>query len=75
MIPLRPCSITSGTAPWRLQLEGRELDDATIARAADAAAAEVDPMDDLQGSAEYRRDMLRVWVRRVVTGLAEGGAS
>jgi carbon-monoxide dehydrogenase medium subunit len=56
-------------------LEGEELDDATIARAADAAAAEVDPMDDLQGSAEYRRDMLRVWVRRVVTGLAEGRAS
>jgi aerobic carbon-monoxide dehydrogenase medium subunit len=56
-------------------LEGQELDDATIARAADAAAAEVDAMDDLQGSAEYRRDMLRVWVRRVVTGLADGRAS
>jgi carbon-monoxide dehydrogenase medium subunit len=56
-------------------LEGQELGDATIARAADAAAGEVDPMDDLQGSAEYRRDMLRVWVRRVVTGLAEGRAS
>jgi carbon-monoxide dehydrogenase medium subunit len=56
-------------------LEGHELDDATIARAADAAAAEVDPVDDLQGTAEYRRDMLRVWVRRVVTGLAEGRAS
>jgi len=56
-------------------LEDQELDDATIARAADAAAAEVDPMDDLQGSAEYRRDMLRTWVRRVVTGLAEGRAS
>lgn len=55
-------------------LEDQELDDAAIARAADAAAAEVDPMDDLQGSAEYRRDMLRVWVRRVVTGLAEGRA-
>jgi len=56
-------------------LEDQELDDATIARAADAAAAEVDPMDDLQGSAEYRRDMLRTWVRRVVTGLAEGRVS
>jgi carbon-monoxide dehydrogenase medium subunit len=56
-------------------LEHQELDDATIARAADAAAAEVDPMDDLQGSAEYRRDMLRTWVRRVVTGLAEGRVS
>jgi aerobic carbon-monoxide dehydrogenase medium subunit len=56
-------------------LEGQELDDTTIARAADAAAAEVDPMDDLQGSADYRRDMLRTWVRRVVTGLVEGKAS
>jgi len=53
-------------------LEGQELDDAAIARAADAAAAEVEPIDDLQGSAEYRRDMLRTWVRRVVTGLVEG---
>ena len=52
-------------------LEGHELDDVTIARAADAAAAEVEPIDDLQGSAVYRRDMLRVWVRRVVTGLVE----
>ena len=55
-------------------LEGQELDEATIARAADAAAAEVSPMDDLQGSAGYRRDMLRTWVRRVVTGLADGSA-
>ena len=56
-------------------LEGQELDDATIARAADAAAGEVEPMDDLQGSGEYRRDMLRVWLRRVVAGLAEGSGS
>jgi len=56
-------------------LEGADLDSATITRAADAAAAEVDPMDDLQGSADYRRDMLRTWVRRVVTGLVEGRAS
>ena len=56
-------------------LEGRELDDVTIARAADTAAGEVEPMDDLQGTAEYRRDMLRVWVRRVVAGLADGRAS
>jgi carbon-monoxide dehydrogenase medium subunit len=56
-------------------LEGQELDDAAIARAADTAAGEVEPMDDLQGTAEYRRDMLRVWVRRVVAGLADGRAS
>mgnify|MGYP003694026647 CR=1 FL=1 len=56
-------------------LEDQELDEATIARAADAAAGEVEPMADLQGSAEYRRDMLRVWVRRVVGDLAEGRVS
>jgi carbon-monoxide dehydrogenase medium subunit len=56
-------------------LAGQELDDATIRRAADAAAAEVNPMDDLQGSADYRRDMLRTWVRRVVTGLVEERAA
>jgi carbon-monoxide dehydrogenase medium subunit len=56
-------------------LEGQELDETTIARAADAAAGEVEPMDDLQGSAEYRREMLRIWLRRVVAGLAEGRAS
>jgi carbon-monoxide dehydrogenase medium subunit len=56
-------------------LEGQELDEATVARAADAAAAEVEPMDDLQGSAGYRRDMVRVWLRRVVTGLTDVRAS
>ena len=55
-------------------LEGQELDDGTIAQAADAAAAEVHAIDDLQGSADYRRAMLRTWVRRVVTDLAEGRA-
>lgn len=55
-------------------LEGAELDERRIAAAADAAAAEVDPIDDFQGSAEYRREMVRVWVRRVVSDLvAQGG--
>lgn len=57
-------------------LEGQELDDAAIARAAQAAAEEVQPMDDLQASAEYRRDMVRVWVRRVLHHLVtDGGPS
>lgn len=55
-------------------LEGRPLDAAAATAAADAAAAEVEPMADLQGTAEYRRDMLRVWVRRVVAGLAAEAA-
>ena len=52
-------------------LEGRELDGDTISRAADTAAREVDPVDDLQGSADYRRDMVRVWIRRAVGQLGE----
>jgi carbon-monoxide dehydrogenase medium subunit len=56
------------------ELEGHDLGEAAIARAAAAAVEEVDPVDDLQGSAEYRRDMLRVWVRRVLSGLAGNGS-
>jgi carbon-monoxide dehydrogenase medium subunit len=51
-------------------LEGRSIDDRTIAGAADAAAMELEPMDDLQGTAVYRRDMLRLWTRRVLHELA-----
>jgi len=50
-------------------LSGATLDDAAIADAAEVAADEVDPVDDLQASAGYRRDMLRVWVRRVLDQL------
>ena len=56
-------------------LEGQRLDAAAIARAAEAAADEIEPIEDLQATADYRRDMLRVWVRRVVTGLAGDGAA
>ena len=50
-------------------LSGTTLADREIAAAAEAAAAEVDPMNDLQGSAEYRREMLAVWVRRALRQL------
>ena len=45
---------------------------ATIRAAADAAVEETDPLSDLMGSAEYRRQMVRVWVRRLLTSLAAG---
>jgi aerobic carbon-monoxide dehydrogenase medium subunit len=56
-------------------LEGRYLDEAAFEQAAEVAAAEVEPLDDLQGSAGYRRDMLRIWVRRVLRDLATGGGN
>ena len=37
-----------------------------FAAAADAAAGEVEPLGDLRGSAPYKREMVRVHVRRAL---------
>ena len=50
-------------------LRGEPLTDAVILAAAEAAAAEADPLSDLMGSAAYRREMIRVWVRRLLLSL------
>lgn len=47
-------------------LRGRQIADASIREAAEIAATEVDPMDDNRGSAEYKREMVKVLVRRAV---------
>jgi carbon-monoxide dehydrogenase medium subunit len=51
---------------------GQELTDRAIQGAADAAAGEAEPLSDLMGSADYRREMIRVWVRRLLTALRDG---
>jgi len=53
-------------------LKGAALTDAAIAAAADAAAREAAPLSDVMGSADYRRRMIRVWVRRLLTDLRDG---
>lgn len=50
-------------------LAGSILDDADIDRAAEACAAAADPGDDVRASAEYRRHLVPVYVRRVLTSL------
>jgi aerobic carbon-monoxide dehydrogenase medium subunit len=47
-------------------LEGRQLDDAVIREAAQLAAKAADPKSDVRGSAEYRRDVVRVYVQRAL---------
>lgn len=51
---------------------GQELSDRVIRGAAEAAAADAQPLSDLMGSADYRREMIRVWVRRLLTALRDG---
>jgi carbon-monoxide dehydrogenase medium subunit len=53
------------TAAERL-LEGRELDQALIEIAARAAADESRPITDIRGSADYRREMVKVFVRAAI---------
>ena len=51
-------------------LTGRPLDDAAIREAAVLAAAATDPIDDLRGSAEYKRAMAGVWTERALREVA-----
>ena len=53
-------------------LRGEALTDAAARAAAEAAAQEAEPLSDLMGSAEYRREMIRVWVRRLLVALRDG---
>jgi aerobic carbon-monoxide dehydrogenase medium subunit len=55
-------------------LRGAPLTDAAARAAAEAAAEQADPLSDLMGSADYRREMIRVWVRRLLVALRDGPA-
>jgi carbon-monoxide dehydrogenase medium subunit len=45
-------------------LIGKAINDARLAEAGEVASAEADPPDDVHGSAEYRREMIKVFVKR-----------
>jgi carbon-monoxide dehydrogenase medium subunit len=47
-------------------LRGKPITDATLKEMGEVAATECDPTDDNRGSAEYKRDMVKVLVRRAV---------
>ncbi|MCY3562859.1 MAG: FAD binding domain-containing protein [bacterium] len=54
------------------ELMGRRLDEPAIVAAAQAAARAINPIDDLRGTADYRRWATEVMVRRALTALADG---
>jgi carbon-monoxide dehydrogenase medium subunit len=45
-------------------LRGKPITDAALREMGEVAATEVDPMDDNRGSADYKREMVKVLVRR-----------
>ena len=47
-------------------LVGRNADPEVCEAAADLAASEVDPLGDIHGSSEYRRDLVRVMTKRAL---------
>jgi carbon-monoxide dehydrogenase medium subunit len=53
-------------------LAGQMLDDAVIAEAAEAAAAECRPVTDVRASADYRREMVKVFTRRALRQATQG---
>jgi xanthine dehydrogenase iron-sulfur cluster and FAD-binding subunit A len=53
-------------------LAGKELSTAVVMEAARQAVQAARPIDDLRGSAAYRRDMVEVSVRRCLRALAAG---
>lgn len=67
--------------PWRAEaaeaeLAGKELDEETIRRAAEAAAAQAQPRDSkLRGSAAYRKEMVKVLVARALRRAAQAGGA
>ena len=46
-------------------LIGSQLNDETLRRAGDGAAADARPISDVRASADYRRELLKVYTRRV----------
>ncbi|MCI0489459.1 MAG: hypothetical protein L0229_22935 [Blastocatellia bacterium] len=57
-------------------LVGKALDDATIKQASELAAGESQPFDDIRGSADYKRDIVRVLAVRALNralARAKGG--
>ena len=56
-------------------LRGERLTPAAIEDAAALVRDEVDPLDDLRGSAAYKREMARVWTKRALQELVGPGTS
>lgn len=50
-------------------LDGKEINDALVEQAAEAAAAESHPITDVRASADYRKEMVKVFTQRAIRKL------
>jgi aerobic carbon-monoxide dehydrogenase medium subunit len=55
-------------------LAGKTVDDKLLAQAADAAIEECEFIADVRGSVSYKRELVRVYLRRAVQQALDGGA-
>jgi carbon-monoxide dehydrogenase medium subunit len=62
--PLRAKAVESA-------LLGQKLTASSIREAAALVRDEVDPLDDVRGTAKYKREMARVWTERTIASLAK----
>lgn len=66
-----------GPTPRRLteteaELEGREITEAVLQKVADRVAFEISPIDDIRSTAEYRRDVAGVFLKRAIRQACAG---
>jgi len=47
-------------------LRGQAISDDVLREAGEAAAGACDPLPDIRGSSDYKREMVKVWLRRTV---------
>jgi carbon-monoxide dehydrogenase medium subunit len=68
---------SAGPTPLRAKkveqaVRGQKLTPELITSAAELVRDEVDPISDVRGSANYKREMARVWVGRALRSLLDG---
>lgn len=56
-------------------LKGKELSESVLSEAGELAKGAVDPISDIRGSAEYKRAMVGVFLRRTVQAAMSGNGS
>jgi len=56
-------------------LNGKSVDDKLLRSAGDAAAEEAEYIADVRGSVPYKRELMRVYVRRAVRAALDGSGA